>query len=105
MINFRSATPDKSVVTTSISRRGITHKIKFINRKGTFKYSPTCDKCAHQGKVQDEYGILSPTCDRDGDTWRSQGRIIHLTPQECKFFKYICPHGYTDTDQCPDCCH
>jgi len=92
----RTATPDKSfiAVNISISQTGtnVSRKIKFKNCKGTFNYSPTCNTCAHQGKVQDGlgYGLLSPTCDRDMEdkgTWRKEGRYSYRDPKTCKFFK------------------
>ena len=89
----RTATPDKSfiAVNISISQTGssVRKSIKFINRKGTFNYSPTCDACIYQGKVQDGLGCgkLSPTCDRDNSTWRGLGKFSYREPMPCKFFK------------------
>lgn len=92
----RTATPDKSfiAVTMTLAQTGssVRKTIKFINKKGTFIYSPTCDTCIHQGKVQDNlgYGILNNSCDRDmatKGTWRKQGNFGYTIPKHCKFFR------------------
>ena len=103
----RTSTPDKSyiAVSISISQHGsnVRKSIKFRNRKGTFAYSPTCDACSYSGKVQDGlgYGILSPTCDRDGETWRKLGRYSYREPRTCKFFKEKIEN--TDPKSCETC--
>lgn len=31
--------------------------------------------------------------------------VIHHEPEKYTWDWGFCPHGYRDTDQCPDCCH
>jgi len=85
----RTATPEKSFIAVTTQGSNIRHSIKFINQKGTFVYSPTCDSCQHQGNVQDNlgYAILNHTCDRDEGTWRKQKNYSYLDHKPCKFFK------------------
>lgn len=91
----QTATPDKSfiAITINLSQTGssVRKTIKFLNRKGKFEYSPTCNSCQYQGKVQDNlgYGVTTSTCDRDIEkkgTWRHY-TISYKAPQGCKFFK------------------
>lgn len=86
-----TATPDKSFIAVSVTSKSTKVKLEYLNRKGKFEYSPTCDTCQHRGRVQDGLNLLSrsalsPTCDRDIKTWRHR-TIEYSVPKPCKFFK------------------
>ena len=81
----QSLTPAKSIVETTVRGRSIGQRIKFINKKGTFKETKQYKECTFTGKVQDGLGyFISPTCDRDEITWR---KCTGTSDRECKFFK------------------
>lgn len=90
-MNQKTATPNKSFISeTSRGRsRSVFRQIKFIGCKGTYVYSLTCETCKFKGQVQDGllFGRLNPTCDRDGDSWRRQGRTFYLSKKPCEYFK------------------
>ena len=89
----KTATPDKSFIAVIETSKSTRIRMEYINRKGKFEYSPTCTTCQHKGEVQDGIGgfprlghLLSPTCDRDGKTWRHR-TIEYSEPRTCKFYK------------------
>lgn len=79
-----SLTPSKSVVELKVKGRWYTSKIKYINKKGTFKRCDQCSTCKYLGKVQIGLGfVLDISCDREEGFWKEhRGR----TDRKCKYY-------------------
>ncbi|SMC63891.1 hypothetical protein [Sporomusa malonica] len=58
-------------------------RVKFLNKKGTFRKTPQCEACKFKGMaVVALGGYREITCDRDMTTWR---RLSGSTDKSCKF--------------------
>lgn len=80
-----SMTPNKSVVELKVTSRGYTSKIKYINKKGTFKKCEQCKGCKHLGKVQiGLWFALDISCDREEGYWKEHRGS---TDRKCKYFE------------------
>lgn len=80
-----SITPNKSIVEFKVTSKGHTSKIKYINKKGTFKRRVQCNECRHLGKVQIGLGFaLDISCDREEGYWKEHRGN---TDRKCKYFK------------------
>ena len=93
MFTQQTLTPAKSIIDLAGDIGGKTfRKLSFINRKGTFIYSPACIECKFAGEVQSDLSkeLMSPTCDRDmatKSTWRKSTAAYTRTRKRCKYFK------------------
>jgi len=85
-LDMESYTPEKSQVITKVKGRGIEQRIKYINRKGTFKRTEKCKDCRFCGKVQIGLGItgLDISCDREDGFWK---QASGSTDKLCKYFE------------------
>jgi hypothetical protein len=80
-----SYTPEKSQVITKIKGQHVEQRLKFVNRKGVFKYREQCDNCKFRGKVQVGLGFAFDfSCDREEGFWKQKSGT---TTKECEFFK------------------
>lgn len=86
MILFsQSMTPEKSLVETKYKAKVVEQRIKYINKKGTFKFTEQCSKCKFAGKVQ--IGLVNNidlSCDREEPFWKM---MIGKTDKPCKYFE------------------
>ncbi|WP_371380886.1 hypothetical protein [Sporomusa aerivorans] len=75
---------ERSYNITANSTTGMA-RIKFLNKKGTFRKTPQCEACSFKGEAVVAFGgYREMTCDRDLTTWR---RLSGNTDKHCKFFQ------------------
>lgn len=70
--------------TISLTGSSFSQKLKFVNKKGTFKLCDECKKCVYAGTAMVSLGrVYEPTCDRDITTWR---RMSGKSDKPCKWY-------------------
>lgn len=85
MFNLESFTPEKSQIVTKINGKHVEQRIKYINKKGTFRRTEQCKDCKFCGKVQLGLGFaFDISCDRDEGFWRMS---VGKTDKPCKYFQ------------------
>ena len=66
----------------------IRQRVKFVNKKGTFKKCPQCETCIFLGFAY--FGLNKTgkdiTCDRDIITWKQRSGT---TEKSCSYFKTV----------------